>query len=214
MAITGYFLLGLLITLQALRPLDVAGVEAVQQFVSPFWDAAFAAVAIAGSSEAVLAGALLLAGWLWLTGRRALAVVVLAYLLMYPFEFFGKVFLPQDPPGTELVYQPYRYPLLNFQLGHSFPSGHAGRFTFFAVLAWFVLGPAPGALRWPLRAALALGALPVLLSRPYIGAHWPSDIVGGALLGTAIACAALGWFALPGLHPRWLREPGPAEPAE
>lgn len=207
-ALTAYLLLGVVVTLQALRPLDVAGVAFVQQYIHPFWDAAFAVIAIVGSSEVVLLGAGLLAGWLWLTGRRALAVVVLAYLLMYPFELFGKVFLPQDPPGTELVRNAYGYPLMNVKLGHSFPSGHAGRFTFFALLAWFWLGQAPAALRWPLRIAIAVLAVPVLVSRLYIGAHWPSDVVGGVLLGTALVFGALGWYATPSLQPAWAQPNG------
>lgn len=204
--IAGYFVLGIVVTLGAIRPLDVAGVAFVQQYVSPSWDRAFAVVAVLGSSEVVLVGAILLTGWLWLTGRRGLAVVVLAYLLMYPFELIGKLFLPQDPPGAELVREAYRYPLLHVSLGHSFPSGHACRFTFFALFAWVWLSAAPPVARWPLRCVIAVLAVPVLLSRIYIGAHWPSDVVGGMLLAVALLFGALGWYVLPALHPAWLSD--------
>jgi undecaprenyl-diphosphatase len=61
----------------------------------------------------------------------------------------------------------------------SFPSAHAT--TSFAASRAFgeLVPPAP-----LYAAAVALG-----LSRPYLGVHYPSDVLGGAVLGTAIAAA-------------------------
>ncbi|MEP7116359.1 MAG: phosphatase PAP2 family protein [Acidobacteriota bacterium] len=80
----------------------------------------------------------------------------------------------------------------------SFPSGHA---------ATAVAGAMAGALivpaaTWPLWALAAL----VSYSRIYVGVHYPSDVIGGALLGAACA-----WFVLGGLHPSMrVRPPAPA----
>jgi len=64
------------------------------------------------------------------------------------------------------------------QLSH--PSAHAT--TSFAAAT--VLAEAlPPALTFALASGMAL-------SRPYLGVHYPSDIVAGALLGTAIGSAA------------------------
>jgi undecaprenyl-diphosphatase len=46
--------------------------------------------------------------------------------------------------------------------------------------------PAASVVWWPLAAAIAV-------SRIYVGAHWPSDVIAGLLIGWGMA-----WFTLGG----------------
>lgn len=75
--------------------------------------------------------------------------------------------------------------------GYSFPSGHTANATAAAavtvVLLWPVLGPTGRPV------AVALAALLVLVTaadRVLLGVHYPSDVVGGVLLGAAVVAGS------------------------
>lgn len=74
------------------------------------------------------------------------------------------------------------------EYAHSFPSGHA---AFAFVLMASLL---PGA-HWMLKALLVVFALWVGWSRMAVGAHFPADVLGGALIGMLSA-----WLAAQGLR--------------
>ncbi len=75
---------------------------------------------------------------------------------------------------------------------NSFPSGHTATSFAIALTILFLTWRTPRA--WWGAIALVWAAL-VGLSRIYRGVHWPSDVLGGALVG--LGCAALVAILLP-----------------
>jgi undecaprenyl-diphosphatase len=94
---------------------------------------------------------------------------------------------------------------------YSFPSGHSSAaFAFFLVLGVLAGREQPPRLRLTWMLVASLPALLIAASRVYLGVHWPSDVLGGALLAGAICAASLAavqWHTpLRALGPRvwWL----------
>ncbi len=70
----------------------------------------------------------------------------------------------------------------------SYPSGHAANSTTaFVALALFA---APAAWRWPAVALAIAGGVLIGLTRPYLGVHWPSDVMGGWTLAAIFLLSA------------------------
>ena len=79
--------------------------------------------------------------------------------------------------------------------GYAFPSGHAVFAAAFYGALIYLLGqwdafPDRPLLRRTIQGALALFILTIGASRVYVGAHWPSDVIGGFLFG-GLCLAAL-----------------------
>src|SRR5690606_9402592 len=92
--------------------------------------------------------------------------------------------------------------LLDLDSG-SYPSGHVANAATIAVLATVLVA------RWWVAVAGAVYVILMALSRTYLGAHWVTDTVGGALLGASIAL--LGWVVL---APRLRKERETPRPRE
>jgi undecaprenyl-diphosphatase len=95
--------------------------------------------------------------------------------------------------GTKWFFARVRPEILTDPLtSYSMPSGHASAsFAFFLTLAVLAGRGQPPRMRltW-----LLLGCLPaaaIALSRVYLGAHWPTDVLAGAMLAACICAASL-----------------------
>ena len=103
--------------------------------------------------------------------RRATALVAATYGLNTAIKLVVRRTRPELPGLPPLAKTPTRY---------SFPSAHAST-SFAAALAYSRAG-LPMVPLYTLAKAMAA-------SRLYLGVHYPSDVIAGALLGSGIAAA-------------------------
>ena len=125
------------------------------------------------------------AGWLMLIGS-------ISSLL----DNIIKLIISRQRPPADLVH------ILSPATGYSYPSGHAVFFTWMSFMLAVSLAPR---ISPRLRPILWIGAALVIiltcLARVWAGDHWPSDVIGGVLLG-------IGWSAFVlWLPERWLPSP-------
>ena len=139
------------------------------------------AVTQAGSAFATLGGGLMVAAWLAWRGHRWRAMVLGAAVLAERMVVDGlKLVVDRARPSFDL------YPVVTHS--SSFPSGHAGNSM--AVFLSIALIAVPRAHRTVAVIIALLASLLVGSTRPYLGVHWPSDVIGGWALGAAIAILA------------------------
>jgi undecaprenyl-diphosphatase len=163
-----------------LHPIDISLLRAAQSRTSEALDAAAAIFSVPGTLEYVGVAMLVLAAGLSLSGRRALAVSLVAvFVATGLLEFAMKLWLPQVPMPEEAARSTDPTPIVEVYYPYPYPSGHMLR-SVVLLGAVFVL--------WPnrlLRAAILVILSLIAASRVYLGVHWASDVIGGALLGIA-----------------------------
>ena len=174
-------------TQSALQPL-----HGVFEFITEF-----------GESVWILLPALILLPVTWLLARLARPLTVRLALLqmtgIWAFILVGvglpgllinlvkRVIGRGRPLNLEEADAPVFQYFLNDWTYQSFPSGHATTAFAFCFVASFLV---PRSLPW----MLALAVL-IALSRVVIGAHYPTDVLGGVVLGTLGAYAVRNFFA-------------------
>jgi membrane-associated phospholipid phosphatase len=164
-----------------------------------------------GQHPALLSQVAQLGDWTIITSLAA--VLILACLVTRWWR--GAVLVAVAVPAAHTITEHVVKPLVGRTLpsgGLSFPSGHETRiFTVAAITALFVVGPlrpsAPVAARLLLAIAVLIAAVAVAVAMIGEGAHYFTDTLGGAAVGTAVVTATaliLDWLA-PVLWQRWRR---------
>jgi undecaprenyl-diphosphatase len=161
------------------RPLDVLILDLAQRTDSGVLDAVGLVTSVVGGVEFVAVATVALAAGLLLDGRGRLALrLVAAFLVTGLIEIAAKTVVPQTPVPEGAMRAPDPS-LLDVSTPYPYPSGHMLR-SVLLLGAIYALWP-----NRPARIALLIFLAASATCRVYLGTHWPSDVIGGALLGIA-----------------------------
>ncbi|MBA3414908.1 MAG: phosphatase PAP2 family protein [Chloroflexia bacterium] len=183
--------LAIALSLAAMRddpfPGDLSIILAVQAPEAPILDSLAWALTRLGRFLPMAAIGGVVAALVWRRGASNDAAVVVAATLLYPLNWFLKALIDRERPadGAAGVFE--RASGLGFPSGHAF--GAMLLFGTMAILAASRIGPR---MRRATVVAGCLGlALAIGWSRVRLGAHWPSDVLGGWLWGAGFALLLL-----------------------
>jgi undecaprenyl-diphosphatase len=177
-------LCGVFVGWQRLDQLDRGLLALVQEQRSASLDALMVLITRLGDFHSQLAVGVLLCLLLLLARQwRALLFAGGALLATALANGALKALLARQRPDVVLE------PLSSFSL----PSGHSSAaFAFFLVLGVLAGRGQPARLRLAWLLLASLPAMAIAMSRVYLGVHWPSDIIAGALLAGGMCALSLG----------------------
>lgn len=136
-----------------------------------------------GVQRYIIVAALTAALWRWWGWGAALAMGLTTLVSAFTSEmlkiYFGRV-------------RPDLVPHLDSVTSAAYPSGHANNAAVVYIL-FIMLVPQARHPGWQLAAAAMI--LLTGLSRIMLGVHWPSDVIGGWMLGTSFALMAAAVIA-------------------
>lgn len=165
-------------------PGDLLILEAIQGLRSAVLDRVMLAATWLGFEPQTILVAGIVSIGLWVIGLRRAAVFAFATLLGNVVGYWLKIAVSRPRPPSELA-----YPGLA-QNDFGFPSGHALHAALFYGFLAFIVWRCPSSRLWRWAVVVVVGlvtfAILTGVSRVYLGVHWPSDVLGGFLIGLVL----------------------------
>ncbi len=124
-------------------------------------------------------------------------IAVGLYVGFHLIEIYGKFFVSHPPPPQFMLRTKHiiDFPQFHVRLENSYPSGHAGRTLFLSTILIILIYNSKKfskALKIGLIGLIVCFDITMLVSRVYLGEHWTSDVIGGAVLGAGLGLVSGG----------------------
>lgn len=191
---TGFFLLftlfSYIVAREQFRQIDFDMTVKLQNHIPRRLDAPFSFLSIIGSVEV---SAIIFALIYFLSLRKLHRILIIStFPLFHLFELVGKTIVHH--PGPPFMFHRYNlgvsFPSFYVVTNYSYPSGHMGRTTLIAGILVFLVykSKMSSFKKWFSYSVIFGFCILMMISRIYLGEHWFSDVMGGAILGVSFAC--------------------------
>ena len=147
-----------------------------QNMGSPVWDFFFELITMLGEKNILIA---IIAWVFWNIDKKK--GFILSYTLLFSLVLNTVLKISFHRPRPFEQIPEISGKRIHTATGYAFPSGHTqGATTFYITIALLVR-------RFWVYAAAVLLSLLIALSRVYLGVHWPVDVIGALLAGSAVS---------------------------
>ena len=171
---------------------EIALAQGIQQALLPTFLPLFLALNPLGKLWAVTLYGMATVAILWKTNHPRESLILFLGLISVQSNFLLKAIIGRPRPDESLLPS-----YASVSTAHGFPSGDVQLFTVFWGLL-FYFAPVVFAQKWAVKGFRVWALLMIVTVGPErvaLGVHWPTDVLGGYLIGGATLCALLWLYA-------------------